>query len=200
MTATIDMIKKSLEEWEMVRVDGKNAAGYFEQGNSFFYYMPTYALSSDNIHAYPGIWQGKLYFFMIPEAYDKPEYAKDIADYVTPCLVNWGLTGSHTIPFLLAEERVNRWSNNYKDWCMFEVKKPWGIFKAFNIPADDIPAEQEVVVTLGLQITGNEGIMSADVIMASVSTAAIIEFDDFAKPVPPYSPVMAEDSFYLLKL
>lgn len=190
-------IIQSIANWTAILENGKELGKILEQGNCFLYPKIVPGLPSQYIHAYPGIFEGHLKFFLIPEAFDKDEY-KDVIDLHTHvCPVSWSLFGSHTIPDLVAEARINRWITHYKSWSENQSKEPNGMFRAFGIPAEDVVAG-EVLITLGLELGGVEGAMTADLIVANVGTKALIEFDDYVQPVPPYSSTLLEGSFYLL--
>jgi hypothetical protein len=198
MMTTMQMIKEGIANWNNICHDGELLGTYFEQGNSFLYEAIDYPIPSPHFHAYPGIWEGQLLFFVIPSSYDKPEYEDTLNEYTQAYPVTWGLNGSHTLPDPIAEARMHRWTEHYKNWAKTEVKKPAGMFKAFQVPADDFGSDY-VQVVFGLQLVGHEGIMSADLICASVDAKAyVIKYDDFTQPVPPFTATLTEDSFYML--
>lgn len=194
---TTTMILEAIGRWNADIHESEKLIAHLEQGNCFTYDNITYTEESEFIHAYPGIHDEKLYFFVIPDAYDKPEYASTFSDYVQACPVLWSLLGTHTIPDLEAEIRITRWIEQYKTWVPKQTASAIGMFKAFNIPADDFES-QECLATLGLQIGGVEGVKTADLIIANANDKSIVQFDDFSEPVPPFSAAAAASSFYLM--
>ncbi len=195
---TSQEILDSIAAWQAIINDPESLRYYLNQGNTFTYDNITYPLTSETIHAYPGIHNGNLYFFVIPDAYDNQEHIHKLFDYVQARPVMWTLMGSHTIPVLEGEIRIARWIEQYQDWIPVQTGQPAGMFKAFSIPADDFSGE-ECLATLGLQIGGVEGLKTADLIIANASTKTLIEFDDYSQPVPPYGSAAIESSFYLLQ-
>jgi hypothetical protein len=196
---TSAMIIDAIAAWKAILTDGKAMVSYFDQGNRFSYENASYPETSEYIHAYLGIHDNKLMFFLIPEAYDKEEYAVTIDEYTRVCPVYWTLAGSHTIPDLEAKARMDRWKDEYKSWVPKQAEQPVGMFRAFNIYADDFESEG-CVCSLGLQIGGVEGFKTADLIVANQNDKTLIQFDDYVKPVPPFSASAAAENFYLLQL
>ncbi len=194
---TTAMIIDAIAAWKAILTNGSAMVGYFDQGNRFSYDNITYPEKSEHIHAYLGIYDNKLMFFMIPEAYDKEDYQATISDYTQVCPVYWTLAGSHTINDMEAKARMDRWKDEYKTWVPKQASDPVGMFQAFNIHADDFESEG-CVCSLGLQIGGVEGFRTADLIVANQNDKTLIQFDDFVKPVPPFGASAAAESFYLL--
>ena len=194
-TATI---KQSIANWQAIRQNNPKLIGYLSQGNCFDYNFPrTQSLTSSYIHAYPGIYLEKLYFFMIPSAYDNAA-TTNIAQYVTVCPVITGNT-SNRIPQSVAKARMQLWNANYQAWVPVQTSTTNGIFKAFALETQDfevIPTK----VNFGLKAIAGAAIVNyeADLIVTNVDGTQTY-YDDFARPVPPYSPSTLESSFYLMQ-
>lgn len=188
----------SIAAWQAIISDPESLTFYLNQGNTYTYDNLEYPDESETLHAYPGIYNGHLYFFMIPDAYDKEGNLDKLTDYVQCRPVMWTLMGTNKIPLIEGEIRIARWIEQYKHWIPVQVNQPAGMFKAFAIPAEDFSG-QECLATLGLQIGGVEGAKTADLIIANTSTKTLIEYDDYSQPVPPYGPEALESSFYLLQ-
>jgi hypothetical protein len=188
----------SIAAWQAIISDPESLIYYLNQGNTYTYDNVEYSLESDTLHAYPGIYDDKLYFFVIPDAYDNEENKDKLTDYVQCRPVMWTLLGTNKIPLIEGEIRIARWIEQYKHWIPVQVSQPAGMFKAFAIPSDDFSGE-ECLATLGLQIGGVEGVKTADIIVASANTKTLIEYDDFVNPVPPFGAAALESSFYLLQ-
>src|SRR5688572_11120622 len=84
---TSQEIIQSIQNWQLILNNSQDLIRYFNQGNCYSYQFPTYAQTSPFMHAYPGIYNKKLYFFMIPSSYDKQAYAETINQYTVPCLI-----------------------------------------------------------------------------------------------------------------
>src|SRR5687768_12319008 len=103
-------IVQSIQNWEAIRQDSVAMIDYFEKGNCFSYNFPAYAQSSDFIHAYPGIYNDELYFFVIPAEYDKEEYSTTIDQYTEACLlVNIVGDGKNRLIPAEAQARIRAW-------------------------------------------------------------------------------------------
>jgi hypothetical protein len=194
---TSSEIIQSIQNWEDIRQDSELMIRYFGQGNSYAYSFPSYGSSSDFIHAYPGIYMGELYFFMIPSAYDKEEYSTTIDKYTEPCLLVNTLGSDDRLSPGEAEARIKAWESNYPVWVPAQVNGAYGIFEAFAIPKQDFEVEN-VVVTLGLKTDATaSGGFEADLIVTNGEGKNAV-YDDFSKPVPPYSAAPSQEDFYLL--
>jgi hypothetical protein len=194
---TSSEIVQSIQNWEAIRQDSETMIRYFGQGNCYSYSFPTYAQTSDFIHAYPGIYMGELYFFMIPAAYDKEEYSATIDQYTVPCLIGKLLGSDDRLSPGEAEARIKAWEDNYPLWIPAQVSGAYGIFEAFAIPVQDFEVE-DVIITLGLKTVATAaGGFEADLIVTNGEGKNAV-YDDYCKPVPPFSAAPSEDEFYLL--
>ena len=202
------IIIDSLQRWEDIRQDESELLSYLKQGNCFEFTDrfddPKYCEPSKYIHAYPGIHDGKLEMFVIPSAYDS-EATKDIAKYVEVCEVSPDpmplydpMTHNDRISHATAVRRVDRWDKDYATWIPEKIATTEGVFKAFAIPAQDF-VSQKVKVRFALQDDAGQPMgFKADMVVACKEGKTI--YEDFARPVPPYSPSITKASFYLLSL
>lgn len=202
------IIKESIANWEAIRQDNAQLLQYLDQGSFFNFNRQVYPKVSPSIHAYPGIYEGKLYFFLIPSEYDKEEYSDEIDKYVTVCDVTditaiidesqiLTVTGQNRITETEAKKRINAWKKNYKSWIPKQVASAIGIFKAFSIPCDDF-VFNTAQINFALKVSSElPGGFEADLIIISNNGKETF-YDDFVTPVPPFSPSLAPESFYLL--
>lgn len=188
-------IIESLNNWKALNHDGLKLVHFLSQGNCFYYSFK--ASSSESIHAYPGIHNGELKFFLIPAEYDSPEYADDIAQNVTVCPVIWSY-GSNRLPESVAKERIKMWDEHYKTWVPQQAATNDGIFLAFNIQSQDFEVT-DTQLNLALRHDDNPTRMKADMIVTNTSLSDVA-YDDYAQPVPPYGLTASAESFYLLQL
>lgn len=194
-------IVNSLQKWEDIRHNSPELVSYLSQGNCFSFTNNQYQDTSKYMHAYLGINEGKLKMFVIPSAYDN-ENTADIAKYVEICDVFSDPTplvnplNSDNIPAATAIKRVDRWDKDYAEWVPKKIVTPDGIFKAFAIPTQDF-VTPEVKVHFALQDeVGQPMGYNADMVVACKEEKTI--YEDYATPVPPYSPSIVKASFYLL--
>lgn len=192
-------ILDSITKWKDISHNGPELLNYLAQGSCIFY---TYynVHQSHEIHAYPGIYEDKLYFFMIPAAYDNEAHKDTFSNYTEVCLVSpVPYAGSHTIEDTDAMLRMERWEQHYESWVPKQAESEQGIFLAFNISVEDIEVP-DVLINLALKVhPENESIFMADLIITN-RTESRVYFDDYTTPVPPFSAVLTPQSFYLLQL
>ncbi len=192
-------IQESVQKWELIRQDSVQLVSYLSQGDSFVYDFPSYAQTSESLHAYPAIYDEKLYFLMVPSAYDKQEYMPVIDQYTTACLVQRVVgSGEDRIPSAQAQARMAAWDNYYAAWVPEQVNGAYGIFEAFKIPAQDFEVET-VYVNLGLELNAAAiGGFKADLIIINDDGKQIV-YDDFVNAVPPFDAVPGtQEEFALL--
>lgn len=196
MTST--EILTSIQNWEAVREDSAVMNGLFEKGNCFAYDLPVYAQTSELLHAYPGIYDNKLYFFVIPAEYDKEEYNNYIDKYTEACeLVTIVGNGDSRLTPEQALARMKAWENNYPAWVNAQPGSKYGIFEAFTIPREDCEVEN-VIMTLALKLNASAaGGFEADIVVTNGEGKQVV-YDDYAKPVPPFSALPSQNDFYLL--
>ncbi|RZJ74097.1 MAG: hypothetical protein EOO45_09455 [Flavobacterium sp.] len=195
-TATI---LECIHLWSEVHKDGRLLVDYFSQGNCFLLDKPEKVVNSNSLHVYPGIFQGDLMFFVIPEEYDKEEYSAVIDQYVTVCPVSWRVAGIHTISASEANYRIKLWEDNYETWVPEQASTVDGVFLAFDVAVIDFEEDTSEMI-LALKPNGQQGIAyDADLIVEGMSpTSTSIKYDDYVRSVPPYSPAAMSSSFYLL--
>lgn len=191
-------IKASIANWGAIRSDKEQVIRYLGQGDFFTLDVPTYPIVSPSIHAYPGIYNGILYFFLIPSEYDKEQYSDTIDEYTTICKVVGLLGGEQDrITDLEAKKRISAWKRNYKTWATDQIASPIGIFMAFSIPASDFECVCPQV-NFGLKVKpAMPGGFQADLIITNINGQQVF-YDDFVTPVPPFSATIVPESFYLL--
>lgn len=195
---SIKQIKAGINKWKSYVAQKDNAAliSLFQQaGNTFFYTKPAYASGCTKLHLYPAVHNNVLYFFVIPDTYDKPEYATSFNEYVECCPVTESLLGDdHEISSLVAQERINRWANNYTTWIPRQNTTAVGMFRAFNMDYTDVIAPQGRI-TLGLTLMPDPD--KADLIVTNYVREGI-KYEDYTSPVPPFGSTAEAASFYLL--
>lgn len=196
---TTKEIKESIASWTSTRGNAQVVNKKFQQGNSFSYDVPKYAETSSHIHVYPGLFDGQLLFFVIPSEYDNEQYADEIDKYTVVCPAQNGLSGGHNITPTEAHARILAWEEHHVAWVQEKVNTVDGVFQAFEIDREDFEADS-VVMILGLK-NDPKAVLSfdADLIVCNNMGADIV-YDDFAKPVPPYSATAVQQAFYLLSV
>lgn len=196
---TTKEIKQSIASWTSTRGNANVLNKKFQQGNCFSYDVPPYADSSSNIHVYPGLFDGQLLFFVIPSEYDNEQYADDIDKYTVVCPAQNGLSGGHNITPTEAHARILAWEEHHVAWVQQKVNTVDGIFQAFTISRQDFEADS-VVMTLGLKNEPKAVLSFGADLIVSNNMGADIVYDDFSRPIPPFSSTADVQSFYLLSV
>ncbi len=201
-------ISAAINNYNAILQNGTSMVDLYDQGDCFKYIVQNYQPVSGAIHAYPGIHEGNLIFMMIPSHFDSPMFADDIADYVQSCEVFSNMRGGELptppggeISPTSALHRINCWIDNYQTWIPQRCCETVGMFQAFKIGMDDFN-QPEVYVNLGLRtITKPTQRYEPDLIVINEDIKTqVMTFDDFARPVPPFSAAAAANEFYLLSL
>ncbi|ALM47487.1 hypothetical protein AMR72_00410 [Flavobacterium psychrophilum] len=196
---TTEEIKQSIASWTSTRENAKVLNKKFQQGNSFSYDVPPYADASSYLHVYPGLFDGQLLFFVIPAEYDNEQYAEEIDKYTIVCPAENGLSGGHNITPTEANARILAWEEHHVAWIQQKVNTVDGVFQAFEIATEDFEAAS-VVITLGLKKTPKAELdFNADMIVTNKINTQLV-YDDFSRPIPPFSSTADVQSFYLLSV
>ncbi|MGV3461200.1 MAG: hypothetical protein ACO1N9_12185 [Flavobacterium sp.] len=199
----------SINNYLAILTDDKALTDLYAQGNYFEYdYSQAATLSTQgHVHAYPGIYNGALYFFMIPAEHDNQTDAADIADYTQCCpiMLNGGVgngKGSHRIPDTIAGERIQNWIDNYAEWIPLQVASEYGMVKAFSISKEDFETDDDVIFLALKENLESSVNWTADLIVANLDALAELEvtFDDYVHTVPPFSSAIQQEKFYMLTI
>jgi hypothetical protein len=191
-------IKQCIANWTAIINNASALTAALGQGDYFNYTYPSTEVSGGTVHAYPGLVEGILTFFVIPSQYDNG--ASDIAAHTAICpIVNAGSEGglgTNRITSRDALLRISRWEKNYTTWVPQQVASEDGMFRAFDIETQDFEVNS-VKMYLGLKSTPQATVVyAADLIVANQELTVV--YDDYSRPVPPYSSVAAQSEFYLL--
>lgn len=197
----------SINRYLAIVKDPKALQTCFSQGNYFYYDYKSVANRHSHIHAYPGIYEERLYFFMVPEQYDNPQSVDILWEHTQCCPIQSsekgpvepGDPGTHRIPDNVALERIIAWEDNYMQWIPKQVDSENGMFEAFTISTQDFESEDDAIF-LGLkEVLGNTTGFVADLIVANGDkTAQVMVFDDFVQSVPPFHSTAQQQNFFLL--
>ena len=195
----------SLSNWQAILNNNQDLIDVLGQGNSFIFELPNYISSSQYIHAYPGIYDDKLIFLLIPSEYDNSTYNANFDSYVTVCEIKdsasapiSSVVSTATVNRITATEaqgRMDKWDDIYDTWIPQQTATTDGIFQAFAIPLESFEVA-ESAVNLGLD--SKSGITYTAELIVTNKTSTDVYYDNFARPVPPYSPSISQESFYLL--
>lgn len=195
----LNEIIASINNWNAISHDSDALLDVLAQGDCFHYRFENNGTEQESIHAYPGIHNNELKFFMIPAEYDTEQYESELDKYITVCtVVPSPPTSSHRILEAEAKARMDRWKDDYKTWVPKQAATSDGIFLAFNINTEDFEVA-DTVLNLALKLDNNPTKMKADMIVTN-KTVSEVFYDDYTEPVPPYTATASSTSFYLLSM
>jgi hypothetical protein len=191
-------LRDGITNYKNILNDSYQLNKLFSVGQWFSYAKENFLHASSHVHAYPAMLGGHLIFFLIPSAYDNAD-TPEIWNYVQMCPVTAG-ERSNRISSKTALVRIQRWKERHAEWIPEQVKSEYGMFQAFNIDHQDF---EEDVVWISLGLKSNSAFPGspdlADLIVENDLLNTMV-YDDFSRPVPPYSATAAANSFYLLSL
>lgn len=188
----MEEIITSLRDWEAVRNNPDLLTELFMNKLGFELNMSLFP-STIPLHAYAGIKNGELGFYVISEANDVDSSPEDLSAncYWCPCV--HALGGGQEIPEVAAETRVNSWKETYQDWIHEVVNTPFGIYKTFHIPTTDLQPQNYVALFALKNDVLTPDIKAADLVLTN--NAGV--YYDTVTGEPPYS---NPKNYYILNL
>lgn len=217
----IDEIKQALQNWEEARSSTPQMIETLSQGNGFHLRTPTIEppVGDDEfLHVYPGIFEGRLKFFIIPQDRDTVEQyhspkgilpfieIQDVQQLQDPDFPNNNL-GDSEIPWQIAERRIDHWNNQRDPWIAETVPSHVGIYQAFAVPMQDLTGE--TLYSTYFSLSGSVlPEFKADLVLWDHETNTLVPpaknygygFFDTVRPVPPFGGQVPLSSFFLLEL
>src|SRR5665647_2244486 len=146
-------IKKAIKEWSNVRTSPEKVLTYFKQGCCFKIKKSQFEQwnknSPENLHAYLGIFEGKLKFVLIDSESDKNPVAHMDSIFVQDYLKGLSKTeerfidkasdGDLTVSDAL--KKMMQWNVFIDTWVNNMAHTIPGIFKAFVVPFRDLKSQ-----------------------------------------------------------
>lgn len=202
MKLPLQDILDGIRAWDVIRKDREKATFHLSNAR-FFSFECADKGTSNYLHAYAGIYEEQLYFFLIPSEYDSPD-SKAVADITThinarPVQIGVG-NGGQELPEKEAQERIDNWDNDVKEWIAVQINAPEGIFQAFAIPTDYIKEKVSIPYDADFALRTSAAAASgyvADLVIVDRELKKSVYYDT-VRPVPPFAPL--EGDFYLLQL
>lgn len=189
----MEEILASLQHWEAVRSNPDvltqlfiNKLGFKLDMNLFPQKIP--------LHAYAGIQNGELGFYVISEAndVDSPPEVLSANCYWCPALMVFE-GGGQEIPEEEANIRTNTWKDTFPDWIHQVVNTPFGMYKTFQIPTTDLQPQNYVALFALKNDVLTPDVKAADLVLTN--NAGV--FYDTIRSQPPY-PYASQ--YYILSL
>lgn len=189
----MEEIITSLQDWEAVRSQPDLLTELFMNKLGFELDMNLFPQTVP-LHAYAGVKNGELGFYVISEAndVDSPPGVLSANCYWCPCV--HALGGGQEIPEEEANIRTSAWNETYQDWIQQIVNMPFGMYKTFHIPTTDLqPVRYAALFALRNDVLTPD-VKAADLVLTN--NAGI--FYDTIRRQPPYAPY--SNNYYLLSL
>lgn len=227
MKTPLDQVKDSIRKWNLNRNNVEKALDYLNQGNCFEITEQMYEKwkkaelkETDHIHAYVGINDGKMEFYLIDSIADSnPEKIK--LENIIQCKYAVGMNNFQDIPHFAAIEKKEgetitplTGSERFLRWMLLrqplleEKATDWNVFQVICIPFSDMlnifdqAKDKRAIVTFG--ITGEHPANPKDyhnnveLILWSDHFVSDERIEDVALPIPPYGPKHNKEHFQLL--
>ncbi len=204
---TLTEILTALSTWSAARNQNglPQMLTWLNQGNFFQYEYdpsnnPSPKQTNSYVHAYPGVYDNELYFFVISAKYDNTK--SDLINHIQICPIFQ--SNNHSREMIPLEEgflRIQNWNENHNQWITEEISTPMSIFQAFNIPQmDNIPNSPDRAYLALNQDQQKESNYAADLIVLNPEENQLLSLDTVT-PIPPFKPETSPmSSFYLLEL
>ncbi|WP_286911808.1 hypothetical protein [Flavobacterium sp. UBA4197] len=200
MPLPLQTVLDSIAEWNRVRKDRELVTFYLNQGK-FFPFECVNKGASKYLHAYPGIMNDKLFFFLIPSEFDtEQKSAVPITEYINAFPVENGLGNGQELPEKEAKQRIENWDENLNKWIKTQIDAPEGIFQAFAMPTDYLVDDTKIPYNANFALRTSPEKASgftADLVIVDQADQKTVYYDT-VRPVPPFAPL--EGEFYLLQL
>lgn len=222
---SLETIIQNLQSWKdlCLSQDADKIAKTLNQGVGFYFKIPQEMQeqireakklrSSDDIftcyHAYVGVSSdGILKYYMIHSNYDTEEqFEKGIRPYIFECKISNNYHGAdQDISDEEARRLIGNWKKFHPIWIPLQTISEVGMYRAFTVPDDDIPLNEELKGFFALKENLSEDQVlpnfSGDLVICDLDNQTLngTTFSDLARPVPPFKKgtVTAYENFYLM--
>lgn len=188
----MEEITTSLQNWEAVRTNPDLLIELFMNKLGFELDMSLFPQTIP-LHAYAGIKNGELGFYVISEANDVNSAPEVLSAncYWCPCVNMLG--GGQEIPKEEAETRVNCWKETYQDWIHQVIKTPFGMYQTFHIPTTDLQPQNYTSFFALKDSLVTPNIKAADLVLTN--NAGVFYDTITSQPPYPYA-----NQYYILSL
>lgn len=163
--------------------------------------------SETRYHAYVGINNGRLKYYLINSLFDTEEQFRDEKEF-WKCIIQTEILYKYQnaeppISNEDADRLIGNWQENYETWISGPINREYGGFRAFTVPDSDVPAETPLIAFFAMSGDAEED-FQADLVFWNLKYREVTPnsetFSDLARPVPPFKKgsFTAADNFYLL--
>lgn len=182
-------VYQSIANWANFSTDRAGLKAIADKGFSIFHYLRG-QLQSDNIHAYFGYYQGRVYLHFVPSSVDITSSFKDpkiIPAELYSCISTDDLFHRGPIEKSDAEIRIQKWEDHV---IRNKVLDTADFFQIFWIPNDDF--KENSPLKINMAIHNNQ----VDLVLTPLNKTN--SFLDTCRPIPPFKPAFTESQFALL--
>lgn len=182
----------ALQQWEAARTAPDQLIPLFTSKKGFQLDMSLFPATKP-LHAYPGIKEGELGFYVISEEYDVQSTPETLAQHCHWCPCIHALEDGQEIPESEALERIEDWTSNFPQWITNVVPSQYGIYQVFNVPTTSLqPQTYSAFFALKNNVL-NPSLKAADLVLKN---DANLYFDTIRNEPPFRDP----KKYYILEL
>lgn len=184
-------VYQSIINWKKLS-DDKERLKLLLSGYATIFYFLGGEIDEDNVHAYLGVFNNKIYLHFIPSSFDKEDNFKELRK--KPYQMNsYQATDEMVIGgWIETEDALNRIAQWKIDDLRNKVLDSNVLHQAFFIPNENFKANLPLKISFALN--NNE----ADLVIQQEGIQQ--GFYDTCRPVPPFPPNIKHEDFALLKI
>lgn len=184
-------VYQSMINWKALSEDQEQLQQLLS-GNATTFYFLRGEIYNDDVHAYLGVFNAKIYLHFIPSSFDKEENfanKQEIPHQIYSCQATSDAVLGSWIETEDALNRIAQWKN---DELRNKALKSNEFYQAFFMPNDNFKANLPLKISFALDnnvpdlVIEQEGIQNG--------------FYDTCRPVPPFPPRVLEEDFTILRL
>lgn len=183
-------VYQSIANWTDFSTNRAELKAIADTGFNVFHYFRG-KLFTDNIHAYFGYYNERLYLHFIPSSVDVKKSFQNAT--VIPAALYSSIATKESankgpIEKSDAEIRIQRWEDHL---VRNQVLDTANFFQVFWIPNDDFEANSPLKINLGIH--NNQ----VDLVLTPMNNST--SYLDTCKPIPPFEPALTQQKFALLE-
>jgi len=190
----MEEIITSLQNWEAVRTQPNLLIDLFMNKLGFELDMNLFPQTVP-LHAYAGVKNGELGFYVISEVNDVNTSSPEVLSsncYWCPTVMAFE-EGGQEIPEAEANLRLSTWKETFPEWIQQIVTMPFGMYQTFHIPTTDLRPEKYTAIFALKNDIITPNVKAADLVLTSDARV----FYDTIRSQPPYT---YANQYYILSL
>ncbi|MGG5507991.1 MULTISPECIES: hypothetical protein [unclassified Myroides] len=184
-------VYQSMVNWASYSKDRAQLKAIADMEYNTFFFLQGKINTKDNIHAYFGYYNDRIYLHFIPSSVDIPSSFKDksvIPIELHACIGTKKNTSREAIHKNDAQIRILKWEDQaYRNQILDKAS----FFQLFWIPNENFQANTPLMMNFGIH---NEEV---DLVLTQMNT--MDNYLDTCKPIPPFKPTLIQSQFALLE-